>query len=213
MRIRPTTAAGTAHRRCQGDDGAVLVEAALVLPFLVMLVLATVEFGVVWRNQNILTSSLRSASRVASQAMKDSKADLFTLQAFMGSIASAKNVTVKKVIIYTVNETTNPNGNVPNSCKTASTSTAGPNGVSGTCNVYIASQLTTANLVTANFGCASGDYDQNLCPTTRTNSLPATPTTIGIYAEVDSKMSTGLLKASSFTLTDKAVTRVEPSPV
>jgi Flp pilus assembly protein TadG len=213
MKTRLPTACGTTRRRCRNDDGAVLIEAALVLPFLVMLALATFEFGVVWRNENVLSSSLRSASRVASQSMKDSKADLYTLQAFMGSIASAKNVTVKKVIVYTVNESTNPNGDVPNSCKTASTSGSAPYGVSGLCNVYVASQLTTANLVTANFGCASGDYDSNLCPTSRTNALPATPTTVGIYAEVDSKMSTGLLNADSFTLTDKAVARVEPSPV
>ena len=174
-----------------------LVEAALVLPFLVVLVLGVVEFGVLWRNENVLASSLRTSSRSAAQAMNNPQSDRLALQAFMGSIAGAKNVTVKKVIIFKVDESTNPNGDLPTSCKNKTTTTTGPNGVQDVCNIFVAQQLTTANLVAANFGCGSSAYDKFFCPTTaRSAALPATPTTVGVWAEVESKTSTGILKVA-----------------
>ena len=48
------------------DSGAVLVEFALVVPFLIMLVLAVVQFGLVLNRQQGLHAAAREGARVAS---------------------------------------------------------------------------------------------------------------------------------------------------
>lgn len=200
--------------RLTGDDGAVLVEAALAIPFLVLLMLGVLEFGYAWRNENIVNSSVRAASRSATQSLSNPQADRFALESYLGTVAQGRNLTTNKIIVYKIDESTNPNGTVPASCLTATTSGAPPYGVSGVCNVYIPSQWTPANLVSANFGCAAGDYDVNFCPTTaRTALLPATPTTVGVYADVTYRMLTKVIPGSTLNFSDRSVARVEPSPV
>lgn len=205
---------GQRPQRLSGDGGAVLVEAALVTPVLVLLVMGVLEFGYAWRNENVVAGSVRGSARVATQSLSNAQADRYAIESYLGSIAQGRNLTTNKIIIYKVDESTNPNGTVPSACLSASTSGSPPYGVSGVCNVYIPSQWTSANLVSSNFGCGSGKYDNNFCPTTsRTAALPATPTTVGVYADVTYSMLTKILPGRTINLSDRSVARVEPSPV
>ena len=201
------------RRRGERDQGAVLVELALVLPFLVLLVLAVVDFGSGWRNSNVLSASLRSAGRVATQSMTNAQADRYALEAYVGSMSQGRNLTTEKVIVYEVDEGANPSGSVPSQCLDAPTAGNPPYGVDGLCNVYLPDQLEPGNLAAANFGCGSSAYDRYFCPTEdRVNTLPGTPTTVGVYAEVSYQYLTGLVPGGTTTFTDKSVARVEPSP-
>jgi Flp pilus assembly protein TadG len=203
-----------AIRRGEGDEGAILVEAALVIPFLVLLILGLMEFGFAWRNDNVVAASVRTATRVATQSLSNPQADRYAIEAYLGTVAQGRNLTTNKLIIYAVNETTNPSGAVPAGCLSATTTSTGPNGVTDVCNVYVPNQWTTGNLVAANFGCGATQYDAKFCPTTdRTASLPATPTTVGFYADVTYKLLTKILPGSTLSMSDKSVARVEPSPV
>lgn len=210
-----TASAPEAPRRAGGDEGAVLVEAALVIPLLILLVLGLMEFGFAWRNDNVVAASVRTSSRVASQSLGNAQADRFAIESYLGTVSQARNITTNKIIVYKIDESTNPNGDVPPGCLTAPTTGSPPFGVQDVCNVYIPSQWTPANLVAANFGCGSAAaYDVKWCPSTkRTASLPATPTTVGVYADVTYKMITRVIPGTTIKLSDKSVSRVEPSPV
>ncbi|MEY2403277.1 MAG: hypothetical protein QOD38_828 [Acidimicrobiaceae bacterium] len=52
-------------RRLQGDRGAALVEAAIILPFLALLVFGIVELGFLFRSATIVSSSTRAGARLA----------------------------------------------------------------------------------------------------------------------------------------------------
>jgi Flp pilus assembly protein TadG len=51
--------------RFQGEQGAELIEFALVLPFILLLCLGTIEFGRAYYNYNILTKGVRDGARYA----------------------------------------------------------------------------------------------------------------------------------------------------
>lgn len=203
------------------DHGSIIPEFALVAPFMVMLVLGIFEFGMAWRNANVLAASLRTSARTITQAQNDgsataTNADLLGMLAYTGSISTLRNATTLKVIVYDVDLTTNPNATVPSACTTTSTAGSPPyNPGSGIkCNIYTAAMLTTANLVPANFGCASSDYDYYYCPTTRSTAITGTgPSTVGVWAQVKYTYVTKLLPGGSITMTDRAISRVEPPPI
>jgi Flp pilus assembly protein TadG len=52
-------------RRARGDDGAALVEAAIVLPFIVLMVFGIVELGFLFRSAAVTNSATRSGARLA----------------------------------------------------------------------------------------------------------------------------------------------------
>jgi Flp pilus assembly protein TadG len=52
-------------RRARGDDGAALIEAAIVLPFLVLLVFGIVELGFLFRSASVAVGASRSGARIA----------------------------------------------------------------------------------------------------------------------------------------------------
>lgn len=53
------------RRRGSGDEGAALIEAALILPFLVLLVFGIVELGFLFRSASVANTSTRSGARLA----------------------------------------------------------------------------------------------------------------------------------------------------
>ena len=174
------------ERRLRGDGGSVMVELALVAPFLVLLVLGVFEFGNVYRDKTLLAGSLRSAGRTASQSGTISSADQLALTAFYASASKLKSATLQKVIIYKASSASGP---PPAACLTASTSGTAPFGVSGVCNVYKGSQVSAAaaGLSTFNFSnppnCTdTTDWDHNWCWSTRVLT-PAAADYLGVYAE------------------------------
>ena len=54
------------ERRASGDRGAVLVEAAFVLPIFLFFIFGTIEFGLAFASQSTTTSSTRQGARFAS---------------------------------------------------------------------------------------------------------------------------------------------------
>jgi Flp pilus assembly protein TadG len=206
---------GFRDTRFADDRGSLIPEFALAVPLMIFLVLGIFEFGMAWRNSNILATIVRAGARSAGQMQDNAQADRVALDAYMGSVGQMKRSTTSKIIIYRVNSS-NPTGSVPAGCLSANTTGTPPFGVnSGSvqCNVYVASQLTPANLVASNFGCASGDYDVNFCPTSRSKALGApasAPHSLGFYAEIRYDLITGLIGSGSITMKDKATYRIEP---
>jgi len=207
---RRTNHRGRSARRGQGDRGSVIAELALVSPLLIIFALGIFEFGFIFRDTNVMANSLRSAARVGAQSKNGSSADLSALQTLMTSTAKLQNATVTKVIIY---KSTSANGAPPANCLTATTSGAKPYGVSGSCSVYLGTDLTTANLSTSNFNCptlGASSWDANWCPSSRQATVTTSLDYLGVYIEVKYNGTTGLLPGRTVTLKDRAISRIEP---
>ncbi|MDH3730541.1 MAG: pilus assembly protein [Acidimicrobiia bacterium] len=71
------------HRK---DDGAALVEFALVATVLFTLLFGIIEFGLAFRDWLSITSSTREGARVASAAGQDPLADCFILNSMTGPL-------------------------------------------------------------------------------------------------------------------------------
>jgi Flp pilus assembly protein TadG len=202
----------TRPARLRGDDGAALVELALVLPLLTMLVLGIFEFGTAWHDRTILTTALRGGARVESQSPAQSilAADYYSMLSFYATAGQMKNATLVKVIVF-------KGTSMPAAClavNVSGTVTASGFGVSGSCNVYNLNQF---NQVVAggfaHFGCpATGvnapGWDSNWCVSARNDS--GTPDYVGMYAQYSYTPVTRLI-SGTITMTDTAIYRIEPN--
>lgn len=196
-----------------GDRGATLVEFALVAPLLVLLLLGVFEFGLAWRARVNLETSISLAARQNSNLADVRQADYESLQSLQGSIASAGNLDVTKVVVY---KATGVAGQPSNpACLTTAPQPNGV-GISGACNIYHPTQL--AGLGTGyltHFGtgtaCASTAWDRWWCPLTRNADQGDPPDWVGVRVEADLPAFTGLF-GDGFEMVDTAVFRLEPDP-
>jgi Flp pilus assembly protein TadG len=199
MTARPTTS-----RRVGGDEGAVLVELALMLPLLVLLSVGVLEYGAAWNDATAAERALLSAGRVLSNEGNARQADQEALLALSAGLEPGTRSDVRKVIIYKANS----NDTVPASCKSASTSGSPPYGVAGLCNVYTGSQVTNALTGTFTGANCTGGWDARWCPTGRVRD--PNPDRVGIYAEIHYDPVTGLLPPGGITLDRYVVYQLEP---
>jgi Flp pilus assembly protein TadG len=187
-----------------------MIELALVAPLLVMLLLGVIEFGTIYRNENIVAGALRAAARVESQQPTATTVDQLALQTFNAATSGLKNMTLQEVIIYKA-----PSGGAPPAaCLSASTAGNPPHGVSGTCNVYTATQTSTATANTAFFGCPSTQpWDGDWCPgaTNRPTTLSTPMTQVGVYAKYTYTDLTHLMPTSTMTIDDYVVYAIQPT--
>lgn len=116
------------HRRARSDRGAALIEAAIILPVLMVFLLGIIEFGLVYATGATATGASRSGARLAAAAFGPEKATLSTsagnvaaaVSADLGALTSAVPV---GMVIYRVNPTgTNgaPSGGFPSANATMS---------------------------------------------------------------------------------------------
>ena len=202
--------------RLTGDQGAVVVEMALVLPLLTVLVLGVFEFGTAWRDRTILSTALRGGARFESQgpAQNITATDYYALQTFSATANQMDNTTLVEVIVY---DSTAANGAPPAGCLSINPTGAPPNagfGVSGSCNVYNATQVNSAAAgVFSHFGCGAGGiapgWDSNWCVSARNDKAPS-PDYVGMYAIYTYTPVTRLIPGT-LTFTESAVYRIEPS--
>jgi hypothetical protein len=87
----PTTSfwAGRVRAR-RSQRGAVLVEAALVLPVMILIVVGILEFGLLFTTYSTTTASTRSGARLAA-----------TSYAQAGTVASAQNIALEQISLAT----------------------------------------------------------------------------------------------------------------
>ena len=200
--------------RVSDDQGAVIVEAAIVLPLLIVMFLGVFDFGIGWRQTRILSSALGNAARQVASTQDGRNADLFALQSFMATMNDTQSTTVTKVVIYKSTATGAP---TDANCLTRALSNTS-NGISGACNIYSNFQLQPGQLTTTNFGnptdtsCVSTQFDRWWCPKNRNVIQSAPPDFVGIYAQATFVPVSGLW-GTTFTFTDRVVTQIEPKVV
>ena len=105
------------------EQGAALVEMAMVLPLLVLLVFGIVEFGLAFNKRLTVGNASQSAARVGSAIANNEYADISLLESLEQGLIALPNAgqdVVKTVHVYEANSAGNPVGGCP----------------STTCNVY-----------------------------------------------------------------------------
>ncbi len=201
--------------RGRGDDGALLIEFAIILPVLFLLVSAIVDFGLAWRRSNEVAATLRSASRVEARLGADGSADFESLTTLASSAMEFGHANVLRIIVY---KSTTTDGAVPSSCLALTPSAAGTGISTSTvkCNVYSREQLTsmlpTDFTATGATNCTSTSWDRWYCPATRESHQSATAGAdyVGMWMEVDYRYVVGALTGTGITIKDTTVVRLEP---
>ncbi|MCU0267750.1 MAG: pilus assembly protein [Acidimicrobiales bacterium] len=201
--------------RLRDDEGAVLVEFALLAPFIVVLVLGILEFGTAFRTGNSLERVVSSAGRTASTQGTAPFTDFDVLQVVNAGLAGEDRVTVERVIIY---KSSNADGDPLPACTAISPSGTGSFGVPGWCNVYSATQVANTNPgvgfrrtgTPGNLACASGAWDEQWCPTNERDQIPPTVDQVGVQIDVQYDTLTGLVNAGDLDFTRRAVYEIEP---
>ena len=194
------------------ERGAALVEAALVLPIVLLFIFAILEFGFLWRNVNQVERSLQSAGRTGSNLGTNRFADFEMLRAIDSGLDGMESATIERVIVF---NSTDADGAVPANCLTVdvASSPMSPHGVGGTCNVYSGAQVAVDSPsgfpVSGANGCAGGSWDGSWCPSARDNSDPGL-TYLGVFVKVVYTPTTNLIQGPTLDVTRSTVYRVEP---
>src|SRR4051794_15371680 len=79
---------GRCRRRARGDDGAAIVEAALVMPLVILIVFAIIEFGFAFKDLLTVTSATRAGARTATALSKQTGYQAGTADAVAGALKS-----------------------------------------------------------------------------------------------------------------------------
>jgi Flp pilus assembly protein TadG len=201
------------RRRRKSERGSVLVEMAMIVPFLMTLMLAVFELGMMLRSDIVVANANRTAARIGASAGQSTSADYLILTGLGNALSSLHTPTVNYVVIYDVPSasTSTP----PTSACTPASPASTFHGITGVCNYYSGANLTTvlaASTVPSTFGCASTDWDKFWCPTSRviTQSSTVGPDYLGVAVSITVPTYTKLF-GSSKTFTDHFVMRIEPT--
>ncbi|MCX7619458.1 MAG: pilus assembly protein [Acidimicrobiales bacterium] len=200
---RPAGDELSAVDRGTGDRGVALVEAGLVTPVLMFILIAIMEGGLLFRDWLTLGNMTAGGARSAAIAGSDPLADWQILQELGKGGTGLQRANIQHIAIFKASSATST---IPLTCKTVA--------VSGTCNVYAASDLTLPQTSTA-FTCIVGvSKDRFWCPTTRKNAVfnnngNGPPDWIGVYVRYN-HISVSSMFGSSMILEDQTVTKLEP---
>jgi Flp pilus assembly protein TadG len=175
----------------------VLVEAAIVTPLVMTLLLGLVEFGLLAKDHLTVSNGSRAGARVGSAAGTDPLADYTVLQAVQGATASL--ATVDTVIVY---KATSASGAVPASCLAGS-------GVAGVCNVYDSSDLGISQ-ATFQSGAYTKDDSWPAASRQTSQSAPGGPDYLGIYVKGTHNSITNLI-LNQRPVKDDVIMRLEPT--
>src|SRR5581483_6551914 len=212
--------------------GVAIVEAALVLPVVVMLLFGMLEMGLYFKASLTVSEATKDAAHMGAMYAADAGADYWIIHAMQHA---SLNGTVQEVIVYDAANVDPNNSSAqapPANCLTSATGVAvsytdaqgllHATGAIGSCNVYIA---------------ANGDFNHPLSDFTSgifsnamnwpgANRLQNTgdirylpgnnqqagngPDFIGVWVKTTHNWTTGFVATSPMTITDQAVFRIEP---
>jgi hypothetical protein len=215
-------------RSAADEQGAVIVEAAVIFPLLFLIVFGALEFGLLFRDDLTGSNVVRAGGRALS-AQTSKFADQSGMQALLPAATgfSGGLSKVSRVVVYIATcASPGPSAGVTASrCGTnppirrleemsglgaACIPAGNKDGVTGYCNVYDGPELldSFAN-DQSNWGCLSGTQDRFWCPDTRVSSQKAGTDYVGIHIEYEHEWVTGLF-GSKRDMTDDVIFRVEP---
>jgi Flp pilus assembly protein TadG len=216
----------------RGQRGAAIVEAAIVLPAVVMLLFGMLEGGLYFKDSLTVSESTKDAAHTGAMYAADSGADYWIIQAMK---RASLNGIVQEIIVYDAANVsaTNPSAQAPPANCLASSAgvqvgytdsslVVHTTGAIGSCNVYIAANgdfnhplsdftggtFTNAmNWPGANRLQSTGDVRYL---TGNNQQAGAGPDFIGVWVKTTHNWATGFIATSPTKITDQAVFRIEP---
>jgi len=200
-------------RRIDSERGAVLVEAAIAIPILILLIFGSLEVGMAWEARSATTSGVRTALlRTASLADRP-EADLRTLQSVVGEIGTDNIDGIEWIVIFNA-DTADIDFRI-DQCSAAAGAAAG-NGVAGLCTAYDQADLQAVadgTLTAARFDdgtnenggsydCDPTRIDQRFCASSR---LTSGAINVGVAIQYTHEWTTGILPSEGIVYTEYAV--------
>lgn len=205
MRLRPLRL----NRSRKSEDGATIVEAALITPLFFLLLFGIVECGAFMFNRTAVGDAVAQAARAGSISGNDRDADYRLISTAKATLPSGALALRYLVVFKAVNGL--DRRPAPECIASAE---AGGTGVAGKCNVYQRSVL--LNPIAANFG-----YDASTAPTrTADQNWPALQRSVsfgsgrdlvGVYVSAFYKGVSGALPSKVWAVS--AVHQVEGQSV
>lgn len=205
------------RRRTRREDGAVAVEAALVIPILCLLVFGMIEFSFVMRDYATVASMSRSGTRIASTGADHGPATCETgaaappcspttspalaqeaADAIQRSGAAGNSAIIDYILVYESNSKGFPG---------AEATVAMPTDCSGSVNCV--KFLWRPAL--SQFKYASGTWDSKTISACFPGTSAAPMDRVGVYVHATHPMLTGLF-GTSISLEDRTVMDFEPLP-
>ncbi len=189
------------RRRRSRDRGAVLVEAAIVTPILMLLVFGVFEMGLLFRDYLGATAAVADGARAASISADDPRADWHVLQSVKRSSSALPEDSLKRIVVFDAGtDPANPLAPQPG-CLSGSPT------VGSKCNVYAPADWVTYDA--EKFECDQVGAEPIWCGKDRTSS-DASPSYIGVWMLVTHEYVTGFI-GDSIDLTPMTVYRIEPT--
>jgi Flp pilus assembly protein TadG len=182
---------GRRSRPARNESGASLVEAAIILPVVLLIVFGIIEFGLAFKNALTVNSGTRAGVRTASAEPRRPSFHADTAAAVQKAITALPSGSVQELWIYKADADGDPDGggSAYTSCNT--------------CSVW------TWNTATNSFERQPGkDWapaSQNACVGDPNHDA------VGVYLKVNHDFVTGFF-GSRIALTDHVVMRLEPVP-
>lgn len=200
------------HRR-RNERGAVFIEFALAVPFLVMMGLGVVEGGMTWRAATSVNSVARDAARSGTSATVYALADQSILRSIGSGLSGSELTELQRVIVF--NATTGLSAQPNAACLGIAATGLGSKG-NAACNVYSPAQVTAVmngSAPASAFSTTStcGTWDVKWCPKNRNHSLAnGNLDYLGVFVEIKHKSITGFPLGNA-TIKRTAVFRLEPA--
>jgi Flp pilus assembly protein TadG len=183
-----------------------MIETILMLPFLVLLMVGILEFGMAWRDSISVSAALRQSARTSASQGASGSSDYYALQSLNAGLAGIPSSAIKRIVVY--NATTNA---APDPTCLGMTAPSGQTG-SRACNVYDASALLLSSASfssSATGSCPASAVDRWFCPVTRNVVQSSGADAVGIYIELRHDFASRIFGAG-LTIKDKFVVRLEP---
>jgi TadE-like protein len=157
-----------------GERGAVAVEAAILVPILVVLLLGVIEFATLMRDVLSLTETTRVGARTASAQSRDPDFTQLTVAAIGRSGSALPKSRITQVLIYKANDKgyPGPDGNDVWSCT----------GAESTCDRYVWDAGSSSFVLSpagSPWNPRVGAGNVNACP----SGLGGPPDSVGVYVE------------------------------
>jgi Flp pilus assembly protein TadG len=208
----------TPANRCTTDDGAILVEAAMIFPILFYMLFGVFEIGMLFRSYLTVGNGLRAGIRTAAIAGDDVDTDYRIIQAVKTEMAAIDPNSIVKIVVYRANPPSATSGPKPVPAACADPTNTSPMSVGSPdyCNVYVPSRDFATSRTAADYNCLNQTWSTGWCPTDRFSALKATgtpvngpPDWVGVTIVVNHKYFTGLFGKTK-TLSDTMVAQIEP---
>lgn len=163
--------------RTRNERGAALAEAALVTPFVLLMIFAVIWAALLFRTYLTVSHGAASGARAASISGNAFDADYAIIKAIKPSLSAVNKNAVNRIIVYPATSY----GSSPSADCLAT---------GAGCNVYKASDLDRAQPLTTDDWPGDGNF-----PATSRIASGATPQLVGVYVEIKPGASSLLLPA------------------